>query len=58
MQRRQLNDDKLSALTEELYALDGGLSFHSVKASTVVEGGPGIDYAMRKYARKKELLPC
>jgi len=24
----------------------------------VVEGGPGIDFAMLKYAREKKLLPC
>ena len=50
--------DRLSALTDQLYALDGGVSFHSIKGSMVVEGGPGIDFAMRKYAREKKLLPC
>ena len=50
--------NKLSALTDELYALDGGLSFHQIKGSMVVEGGPGIDFAMRNYARKHKLLPC
>jgi hypothetical protein len=32
-------DKKLSALTDELYALDGGLSFHQIKGSMAVEGG-------------------
>lgn len=49
---------KLSALTDEFYALNGGLSFHRIRGSTVVEGGPGIDFAMLKYARQHKLLPC
>jgi Domain of unknown function (DUF4375) len=51
-------DEKLSALTDELYALNGGLSFHRIRGSTIVEGGPGIDFAMLKYARQHRLLPC
>ena len=51
-------DKKLSALTDDFYALGGGLSFHKLKNSMVVEGGPGIDFAMLKYARDHKLLPC
>jgi hypothetical protein len=51
-------DKKLSDLTDEFYALNGGLSFHRIHGSTVVEGGPGIDFAMLKYARQHKLLPC
>jgi hypothetical protein len=51
-------DKKLSGLTDEFYALNGGLSFHRIRGSTVVEGGPGIDFAMLKYARQHKLLPC
>lgn len=49
---------KLSDLTDDFYALNGGLSFHRMRGSTVVEGGPGIDFAMLKYARQHKLLPC
>jgi len=51
-------DKQLSALTDDFYALNGGLSFHKMKDSMMVEGGPGIDFAMLKYAREKKLLPC
>jgi uncharacterized protein DUF4375 len=51
-------DKKLSALTDDLYALDGGLSFHRVRDSTVVEGGPGIDFAILRYTKQHKLLPC
>jgi hypothetical protein len=51
-------DQKLSSLTDELYALNGGLEFHRIKGSMVVEGGPGIDFAMLNYAREHKLLPC
>ena len=51
-------DRELAALTDELYALDGGLQFHRIKDSMVVEGGPGIDFAMLNYARKNKLMPC
>ena len=51
-------DKALSARTDDFYALNGGLSFHQIKGSMTVEGGPGIDFAMLKYAREKKLLPC
>jgi hypothetical protein len=51
-------DKKLSALTDDFYALNGGLSFHKIQNSMEVEGGPGIDFAMLRYAREKKLLPC
>ena len=51
-------DKRLSGLTDELYALDGGLEFHRIGNSMEVEGGPGIDFAMLKYARQNKLLPC
>lgn len=51
-------DKALSALTDDFYALNGGLSFHKIQGSMTVEGGPGIDFAMLKYAREKKLLPC
>jgi len=50
-------DKKLSAMTDELYALNGELAFQCIKGDMVVEGGPGIDFAMRKYAREHK-LPC
>lgn len=50
--------ERLAALTDELYALDGGLAFHQIKDSMVVEGGPGIEFAMLNYARSNRLLPC
>jgi hypothetical protein len=50
--------ERLAALTDELYALDGGLAFHQIKDSMVVEGGPGIEFAMLNYARSNKLLPC
>ena len=51
-------DRKPAALTDELFALDGGLQFHRIKDSMVAEGGPGIDFAMLNYARRNKLLPC
>ena len=51
-------DKRLSDLTDEFYALNGGLSFHRMRGSTIVEGGPGIDFAMLRYARQHKLLPC
>jgi len=51
-------DKKLSDLTDDFYALNGGLSFHGIRGSMVVEGGPGIDFAMLSYARQHKLLPC
>jgi hypothetical protein len=51
-------DKRLSGLTDEFYALDGGLGFQAIGGGMVVEGGPGIDYAMLKYARSHALLPC
>lgn len=51
-------DKALSALTDDFYALNGGLSFHKIRGSMEVEGGPGIDFAMLKYARENNLLPC
>lgn len=51
-------DKKLSGLTEDFYALNGGIEFHQIRGSMVVEGGPGIEFAMLKYARQNKLLPC
>lgn len=33
-------------------------SDQGIKGNLMVEGGPGIDFAMRKYAREHKLLPC
>jgi hypothetical protein len=49
---------QLSHLTDEFYALDGGLEFHAIGGGMTVEGGPGIEDAMLKYARRNHLLPC
>ena len=38
-------------------AVSGGLSFHKTQSS-MVEGGPAIDFAMLKYARENNFLPC
>jgi Domain of unknown function (DUF4375) len=51
-------DKRLSGLTDEFYALDGGLEFHAIGGGMTVEGGPGIDHAILKYARQHRLLPC
>jgi hypothetical protein len=51
-------DKQLSGLTDEFYALDGGLEFHAIGGGMTVEGGPGIENAMLKYARRNHLLPC
>jgi hypothetical protein len=51
-------DKKLSGLTDEFYALDGGPTVLQVGGSAAIEGGPGIWPAMAVYARNKKLLPC
>jgi hypothetical protein len=51
-------DKQLSRLTDDFYALDGGLEFHAIGGGMTVEGGPGFDDAMLKYARRNRLLPC
>jgi len=51
-------EKQLSDLTDEFYALDGGLEFHAIGGGMTVEGGPGIEDAMLKYARRNHLLPC
>ncbi|MBI5260985.1 MAG: DUF4375 domain-containing protein [Bradyrhizobium sp.] len=48
-------DWTMSRLTDEFYALNGGLEFHQMKGSMMVVGGPGIDYAMIRYARAHKL---
>ena len=49
---------KLSNLTDEFYAMNGGCQLSQDPRQQVVEGGPGIDFAMLKYARQHKLLPC
>jgi hypothetical protein len=51
-------DKQLTDLTDEFYALDGGLEFHAIGGGMTVEGGPGFEDAMLKYARRNHLLPC
>ncbi|CAN1722547.1 DUF4375 domain-containing protein [Hyphomicrobium sp. 1Nfss2.1] len=51
-------DKKLSALTDDFYALDGGMTVVQWNDGATVEGGPGIWPAMAVYARNKALLPC
>jgi hypothetical protein len=51
-------DKRLSALTDEFYALDGGREFQAIGGGVTVEGGPGLDDAMLKYARRYHMLPC
>lgn len=51
-------DNRLSALTDEFYALDGGPTVVHLNAGAAIEGGPGIWQAMAVYARSKKLLPC
>jgi hypothetical protein len=43
------SEQALRVMDDELYAVDGGLEFHRIKSSMVVEGGSGIDFAMLKY---------
>jgi hypothetical protein len=50
-------DKQLSGLTDELYRLDGGLRFYRIGGGMTVDGGPGIDDAMLKYALHHALLP-
>jgi hypothetical protein len=51
-------DKRLSALTDEFYALDGGVTVVQLNAGAGVAGGPGIWPAMAVYARNEKLLPC
>jgi hypothetical protein len=51
-------DNKLSAMTDEFYAIGGGAKVHQIKGDLAFEGGPGIRYAVLAYARSKNMLPC
>lgn len=51
-------DKRLSALTDEFYALDGGPTVVKLGDGAAIEGGPGIWVGMAAYARNKKLLPC
>jgi hypothetical protein len=51
-------DKRLSDLTDEFYALDGGPTVLQVNGSAVIAGGPGLWPAMAAYARAKNMLPC
>lgn len=51
-------DKRLSGLTDEFYALDGGTAVVRLSEGAAIEGGPGIWPAMAVYARNKRLLPC
>jgi hypothetical protein len=51
-------DKKLSALTDDFYAIGGGSKVHNIKGHIAFEGGPGLRDAMLNYAREKKLLPC
>lgn len=51
-------DERLSALTDEFYALDGGPVAYRIGGDMTIDGGPGIRHAMLSYAREHDLLPC
>jgi hypothetical protein len=51
-------DNRLSAITDEFYALDGGATVVKIGDGAAIEGGPGIWAAMAVYARNNKLLPC
>ncbi len=51
-------DKRLSALTDDFYALDGGTMVVQIGDGAAIEGGPAIWPAMAIYARNKKLLPC
>jgi hypothetical protein len=51
-------DKRLSDLTDEFYALDGGPTVVRLGGGAGVEGGPGIWSGMAIYARAKKMLPC
>lgn len=48
----------LAELTDQFYALDGGVRVTHLGNSTQIEGGPGIREGMIRFAREKGLLPC
>lgn len=49
---------ELSAITDDLYAIDGGPQVTRLGGSTQISGGPGIRDAMERYAEQHNLLPC
>jgi hypothetical protein len=49
---------QLPALTDDLYALDGGPGVYTVAGGVTIEGGPGIRYGMLRYARDRGLPLC
>jgi hypothetical protein len=51
-------DKKLSAMTDEFYAIGGGAKVYRIKGDLAFEGGPGIRQAVLAYARRKNMLPC
>jgi hypothetical protein len=51
-------DEQLQKLTDEFYALDGGITVIKVGQSMITDGGPGLWPGMTIYAREKKLLPC
>lgn len=51
-------DRRLSRLTDELYALDGGPQVLSIGGDRQIQGGPGLRYAMLAFAKHHDLLPC
>lgn len=51
-------DERLSALTDEFYALDGGPAAYHLGGDLTLDGGPGIRHGMLSYAQRLNLLPC
>lgn len=51
-------DEKLSAMTDAFYALDGGPSFIELNGQRALIGGPDFRQAMLAYAVKHGMLPC
>ena len=51
-------DKKLSALTDDFYAIGGGAEVYRIKGDLAFEGGPGLRHAMLAHARDNKMLPC
>jgi hypothetical protein len=51
-------DKRLSALTDEFYALEGGPVVYRLGGDLTIDGGPNVRHAMLGFARRNDLLPC
>ncbi|MCC7251583.1 DUF4375 domain-containing protein [Hyphomicrobium sp.] len=51
-------DERLSVLTNEFYALDGGPQVLRIGGDLQIQGGPGLRHAMLSFVRDHDMLPC